>query len=69
MKLIKNLAVFGAGFGIGVIGVCTILGVGLLDGDKLYEDDEVYVKSIHGYTKYGYRMAMVYDKNTYEGTY
>ena len=66
MKLIKNLAVFGTGVIIGSFGVFLVQAIGLVEGDKIYEDDEVYVKSITDAQK-GYQMAMIYDKKSYEG--
>ena len=66
MKLIKNLAVFGTGVVTGAIGMCMVFGFGLYEGDKVYEDDDICVRSISKNTD-GYQMAMIYDKNVYEG--
>lgn len=66
MKLIKNLAVFGTGVIAGTLGVCVVLGMGLVIEDKIYEDDDVYVKGISPNTD-GSQMAMIYDKKSYNG--
>ena len=67
MKLIKNLAIFGIGVAAGTLGTCVIYGLGLMDGDKIYEDDDMYIRSISPKTN-GTQMAMVYDKNEFEGS-
>ena len=66
MKLIKNLALFGTGIGIGGFAVCAILAYGIHKGDPIYEDDDTYVLSTRP-IKDGTRLAMVFNKNTYEG--
>jgi hypothetical protein len=67
-NFIKNVAVFGAGYALGGLGVITVYALGLMQGDKIYEDDDVFIKSISPETDSGFQMLGRFNKHKYDGS-
>lgn len=68
-NFIKNVAVFGAGCALGGLSILTVFAVGLMQGDKIYEDDDSYVKNMSPETDSGFQMIGRFNKNKYDGPY
>lgn len=68
-KVIKNVAVFGTGFVLGGLGIIAVYAVGLMQGDKIYEDDDAFIKSISPETDSGFQMLGRFNKHKYDGPY
>lgn len=66
-KVIKNVAVFGTGFVLGGLGIITVYALGLTQGDKIYEDGDVFIKSISPETDSGFQMLGRFNKHKYDG--